>query len=76
MRVFIAFLLLPAAGWSQSAPEAPRVVRYEVKPSELTYTFAAFYQPVARLKSGDILETNPVDCFGNAVKKPGGSIQR
>jgi amidase len=74
MRTFIAFLLLSAAAWSQSAPDAPRVVRYEVKPSELKYTFAASYQPVARLKSGDILETNTVDCFGNAVKKPGDTL--
>jgi acetamidase/formamidase len=58
----------------QAAPEAPRVVRYEVKPSELKYTYAASYSPVARLKSGDILETNTVDCFGNAIQKPGDTL--
>jgi acetamidase/formamidase len=26
--------------------------------------------PVARLKSGDILETNTLDAFGNAIQKP------
>jgi acetamidase/formamidase len=74
MKPMCALLLFSAAALAQSAPEQPRVVRYEVKPSELKYTFAASYQPVARLKSGDILETNTVDCFGNAVKKPGDTL--
>jgi acetamidase/formamidase len=74
MKPICTLLLFSAAALAQSAPEQPRVVRYEVKPSELKYTFAASYQPVARLKSGDILETNTVDCFGNAVKKPGDTL--
>ncbi|HLW52711.1 MAG TPA: acetamidase/formamidase family protein [Candidatus Angelobacter sp.] len=73
MRPLFALLLLSAAAWPQSASE-PHVVRYQVKPSELKYTFAASYQPVARLNSGDILETNTVDCFGNAIKKPGDTL--
>jgi amidase len=70
-----AFVLLmaSAAAVGQSSEEG-KVVRYEVKPSELKYTFAASYAPVARLKSGNILETNTVDCFGNAVKKPGDTL--
>jgi acetamidase/formamidase len=71
MKTFLAFLLLSAAAWPQSEPH---IVRYEVKPSELKYTFAASYTPVARLKSGDILEANTVDCFGNAIKKPGDTL--
>jgi amidase len=74
MKSICAMLLLSAAALAQSTPEQARVVRYEVKPSELKYTFAASYAPVARLKSGDILETNTVDCFGNAVKKPGDTL--
>ena len=74
MKSFCAALLLSAAAFAQSAPEPPRVVRYEVKPSELKYTYAASYAPVARLKSGDILETNTVDCFGNAIQKPGDTL--
>ena len=64
--------MLSAGAFAQNSQ--PRVVHYEVKPSELKYTFAASYPPVARLKSGDILETNTVDCFGNAVKKPGDTL--
>jgi acetamidase/formamidase len=74
MKLICAVLLLCAPALAQSASEQGRVVRYEVKPSELKYTFAASYAPVARLKSGDILETNTVDCFGNAVKKPGDTL--
>jgi acetamidase/formamidase len=74
MKVFFSTLLLCGAGFAQATPEQPRVVRYEVKPSELKYTYAASYQPVDRLKSGDILETYTVDCFGNAIKKPGDTL--
>jgi amidase len=74
MKSICVLLLISAAALAQSSREQPRVVRYEVKPSELKYTFAASYPPVARLKSGDILETNTVDCFGNAVKKPGDTL--
>src|SRR5207245_1654921 len=31
-------------------------------------------EPVAHLKSGDILDTNTLDCFGNALKKPGDTL--
>ena len=31
-------------------------------------------EPVARLKPGDILDTNTLDCFGNAIKKPGDTL--
>jgi acetamidase/formamidase len=74
MKSFFAALVLAVrvCAYAQSAP--PRVVRYEVKPSELKYTYAASYQPVARLKPGDILETNTVDCFGNAIQKPGDTL--
>jgi acetamidase/formamidase len=70
----VLLLLWAAAAFAQSSAEQPRIVRYEVKPGELKFTFAASYPPVARLKSGDILETNTVDCFGNAVKKPGDKL--
>jgi acetamidase/formamidase len=49
-------------------------VHYQLKESELKYTYAASYPPVAHLRSGDILETNTVDCFGNAIKKPGDTL--
>ena len=72
MKPVLAFLLLSVTAFAQNSQ--PRVVHYEVKPSELKYTFAASYSPVARLKSGDILETNTFDCFGNAIRKPGDTL--
>src|SRR5436305_1371050 len=74
MKSLFALLFIAVGAFSQPQPAQPRVVRYEVKPSELKYTFASSYSPVARLKPGDILETNTVDCFGNAVKKPGDTL--
>src|SRR5438105_11918560 len=79
MKSVIAILLFSAVACAQSltsqpTTSEPRVVRYQLKPSELKYTYAASYAPVARLKSGNILETNTVDCFGNAIKKPGDTL--
>src|ERR1700758_926969 len=73
MKTVLATLLLSASLFAQSSEEG-KVVRYELKPSELKYTYAASYSPVAHLKSGNILETNTVDCFGNAIKKPGDTL--
>src|SRR6202047_1546001 len=73
MKSALAVLLLSAAAFAQNSEEG-KVVRYELKPSELKYTYAASYSPVAHLKSGNILETNTVDCFGNAIKKPGDTL--
>src|SRR4029077_14503370 len=73
MKIFFAVLLLSAAALAQNSEEG-KVVRYELKPSELKYTYAASYNPVAHLKPGNILETNTVDCFGNAIKKPGDTL--
>ena len=73
LTLFVA-ALAPSASFAQTSSEEGKVVRYELKPSELKYTFASSYAPVARLKSGNILETNTVDCFGNAVKKPGDTL--
>jgi len=79
MKSVIAILLFSAVACAQSltsqpTTSEPRVVRYQLKPSELKYTYAASYAPVARLKPGDILETNTVDCFGNAIQKPGDTL--
>ena len=74
MKPLLCVLMLSAAAIAQPASEQSKVVRYQVKPSELKYTYAASYPPVARLRSGDILETNTVDCFGNAIKKPGDTL--
>jgi amidase len=70
----LATLLIAATALAQTGSEEGKIVRYDLKPSELKYTYAASYTPVARLKSGNILETSTVDCFGNAIRKPGDTL--
>src|SRR3979409_566200 len=74
MKSIFAVLLLTAMAGAQSQTEQGKVVRYSPKPGDLKYTYAASYNPVAHLKPGNILETNTVDCFGNAIKKPGDTL--
>jgi len=49
---------------------ASNLVKYQATINDVKYVYAVV-QPVARLKSGDILETNTVDAFGNVLQKPG-----
>jgi len=61
--------------WLLAAPIAfaQNVVHYTTTNANVKYLFAAA-EPVARLKSGDILDTNTLDCFGNAIRKPGDTL--
>ena len=52
---------------------AQNVVHYTTTSDNVKYLFATA-EPVAHLKSGDILDTNTLDCFGNALKKPGDTL--
>lgn len=74
MKTFFTIVIFAGIAFAQNQSEEGRVVRYQLKPSELKYTYAASYTPVAHLKSGNILETNTVDCFGNAIQKPGDTL--
>src|SRR5215472_16037021 len=74
MKSFFAVVVLAAIACAQNQSEQGRVVLYQLNPKELKYTYSASYAPVAHLKSGNILETNTVDCFGNAIKKPGDKL--
>jgi acetamidase/formamidase len=74
MKSFCVVLILFSTALAQGSPEEGKVVHYQLNPKDLKYTYSASYAPVARLKSGNILETNTVDCFGNAIKKPGDTL--
>jgi amidase len=50
-----------------------KVVIYHAGIGDVKYVYASA-APVAHLKSGDILDTNTLDCFGNAIKKPGDKL--
>jgi amidase len=52
---------------------AQNVVHYSTTTANVKYLFATA-EPVLRLKSGDILDTNTLDCFGNGLKKPGDTL--
>lgn len=63
-----AVLLSGSPAFAQS-----HVVQYHPGPNDLKYVFATA-PPVAHLESGDTLETNTIDCFGNAIQKPGDTL--
>jgi amidase len=52
---------------------AQNVVHYTTTIENVKYLFATA-EPVAHLKPGDILDTNTLDCFGNALRKPGDTM--
>src|SRR5882762_387686 len=69
VRTFFAAVLLLGA----CVCTAQNVVHYTTTNDNVKYLFATA-EPVARLKSGDILDTNTLDCFGNALRKPGDTL--
>jgi acetamidase/formamidase len=75
VRFFRLILLLsfalPLA--AQTAPAKPDVVHYHATIDNVKYVYGVA-PPVARLGSGNILEANSLDCFGNAIKKPGDTL--
>jgi acetamidase/formamidase len=67
---------IAAAGprcFAQTAGDAERVVRYHATMDTVKYVYGRA-EPVARLNSGDILETNTVDAFGDALQHPGDTL--
>jgi len=74
---WIGFSVLLAAGavaaQAQNRSGGPRVVRYHATMADVKYVYGVA-RPVARLAPGDILETNTVDAFGNAIQKPGDTL--
>src|SRR6516164_8323760 len=57
----------------EAAAAAQNVVQYHATINDVKYVYAVA-QPVARLKPGDVLDTNTLDGFGNAIKKPGDTL--
>jgi len=48
---------------------AQNTLKYHATIKDVKYVYATM-DPVGRLKPGDILETNTLDAFGNAIQKP------
>jgi amidase len=70
MKTTFAFILL--AG-SIAFAQNVHTVNYRVTMKDVKYVYG-MADPVARLQPGDILETNTVDAFGNAIQKPGDTL--
>src|SRR3984893_11523223 len=51
----------------------PQTVRYHATIDTVKYVYGTA-PPVAHLRAGNILEANSLDCFGNAIKKPGDTL--
>src|ERR1700719_573909 len=66
MRIYL--LVLMAAGITQA--QTANVVKYHATINDGKYVYGPA-APVARVKPGDIIETNTLDAFGNVLKKPG-----
>ena len=70
---FASALPLPAFSQSSPVPAEADVVQYHATIENVRYVFGVA-PPVAHLKPGNILEANSLDCFGNALQKPGDSM--
>lgn len=68
-------LACPLVSAAQNPPPGPNpgVVQYHATIDTVRYVFGAA-TPVAHIKPGTILEANSLDCFGNALQKPGDSF--
>ena len=79
MRLFLRLGLLSFACLTtiaaQSAPPSGKedVVRYHATIDNVKYVYGVA-PPVASVNPGNILEANSLDCFGNALQKPGDSF--
>jgi amidase len=72
LSIILACPLVSAAQNSPPGPN-PGVVQYHATIDTVRYVFGAA-TPVAHIKPGTILEANSLDCFGNALQKPGDSF--
>src|ERR1700758_2103425 len=68
-------LVLSVGVFAGSTPSVAQdnVVKYQGTIHNVKYVYATA-EPVARLKPGDILDTNTLDCFGDAIRKPGDTL--
>jgi len=74
LRHFYTLLSLPVISAVLSAAQtAPVTVKYHATINTVKYVYGQA-DPVAKVKPGDIIETNTLDAFGNALQKPGDSL--
>jgi amidase len=71
----LLFALAASCGTAhaQSSASIANVVRFTGTMDNVKRVYATL-PPVARLRPGDILETNTVDAFGNGIQRPGDTL--
>lgn len=77
MKVLSRFLIPALLGGAITLPAqtSPNPVKFHGTIENVKYVYANT-EPVARLRAGDILETNTLDAFGNAIQKPGDTLSK
>jgi amidase len=74
LRALVIFCgILVCLSIAQAQDKAPNVVEYHATLETVKYVYGAA-PPVARLAPGDVLETNTLDAFGDAIQKPGDTL--
>src|SRR5215831_17560049 len=68
LRLILGMLLLQSGS-------SPHVVKFEGTLKNVKYVYGVA-EPVARLRPGDILETNTIDAFNGVLKKPGDTMAK
>src|SRR3984893_10719182 len=69
----VGMTLLSSVLTTSALAQTGSVVKYHATISDVKYVYGVA-APVARLKSGDILETNSLVAFGNAIHKQGDTL--
>lgn len=72
-KVLPAVLLIGSASHALAQSATDHVVKYHATINDVKYVYGTA-PAAARLKPGDILETNTLDAFGNAIQKPGDTL--
>lgn len=74
MRICLGLIFLasaiPLCAQTAREGEEGEVVRYHATIDNVKYTFGVA-PPVAHVKAGGTLDANSLDCFGNALQRPG-----
>jgi len=69
----LVFLCAPQLGAQTAADSEKGVVHYQATIDNVKYVYGVA-APVARIQPGNVLDANSLDCFGNALQKPGDSF--
>src|SRR3984885_9688848 len=74
LRALVTFFgILVCLSIARGQDKGPNVVKYHATLETVKYVYGVA-PPVARLSAGDILETNTLDAFGDAIQKPGDTL--